>query len=61
LLEQAYTPIELQAFQNKYCMKLPPKNPGEDERVILMVIKKVPSTKAMVSRKSRSLLKANLI
>ena len=45
--------MELQTYQNKYCIKLPSKELSLSETVALMVIKKIPITKA--SKKQNSI------
>lgn len=51
LIERTFTAPDLRKFQDKYCIKLPsrdPKNP--DDLIGLMVIKERPKTKAFISR-----------
>ncbi|CAF0893285.1 unnamed protein product [Brachionus calyciflorus] len=46
LLERSFSPKELQKFQKKYSIKIPSKDPNNENAVGLMVIKKVAKTKA---------------
>ena len=47
LIERSFTPPDLKKFQNKYCIKLPSRDPtNPDDMVALMVIKERPKTRA---------------
>ncbi len=47
LIERGFTQVDLLKFQNKYCMRLPSKDPANPgEMVGLMVIKERPKTRA---------------
>jgi hypothetical protein len=45
-LERSFSPQKLKKFQNQYCIKLPSKDKNDKNEVGLMVIKRVPKTKA---------------
>ncbi len=59
LLEQSFGPEELKGFQNRYCMALPDPDPTKPDRPVLMVIKKINSTKALVNRRTMGLWKVD--
>ncbi len=52
LLECSFSPEELKAYQNKYCIKLPNSDTSLPETVALMVIKKISNTKATKKKNS---------
>lgn len=53
LLEQSFSAEELNRFQNKYCMQMPDPDPTKPDKSVLMVIKKIPTTKPLINAKTK--------